>query len=295
MKLRFCILTATTLGISLLNSGSAGAALIGNDYSGNLYDVNTATGAATNARSTGISNLAGIAFSPGGILYGLGISTAGTNVSLYTINPTTGSSTLVGTSAPANFNDAYGEGDIHFNPVTGTLYGIEYSRFQNGGSPPVIQQLFTISTANGATSNFNNLPFFNNSGVVDYSGLTFDSTGKMYLLDTASIDPFGHLETGSASPFSISTDVKLSAALGSFAGMDFNPANGSLYVADGGVSGGSLYRLNAATGGLTLVGSTGLAQGLAGLAFTPTPEPGTIALLGMGFVFLALGRRIRRH
>jgi hypothetical protein len=84
---------------------------------GIFYDVNATTGAATNVRPTGISNLIGIAFGPGGVLYGLATTAAGQNVSLYTINPTSGASSLVGTSAPAAFNDAYGEGDIGYNPL----------------------------------------------------------------------------------------------------------------------------------------------------------------------------------
>lgn len=293
MNTRFYLLAAATLVVSLQFSGSARASLIGSDFSGNLYDVNLSTGAATNARATGITNLMGIAFGPNGVLYGLGTSSF-QNVSLYTINPTTGAAALVGTSANvANFNDSYGEGDLGFNPATGALYGIEYSRFQNGGTPDVIQQLFTINPATGATSNFVNLPFFNNSGVVDYDGITFDSTGEVYLLDTASIDPNGHLETGTIG--SSLTDVELSAMLGNEAGMSLNPGNGTLYVADGGTGGGHLYTLNATTGNLSLVGSLGLTNGLDGLAFTPSPEPGTVALFGTGIVcVLAFRQRARR-
>jgi hypothetical protein len=291
MNRSFCLFAAATLAVSLQFAEFAKAGLIGSDLSGNLYDVNVTTGAATNARPTGITDLMGIAFGPGGVLYGLGSSTSFQNVSLYTINPTTGASTLVGSSANAAFNDSYGEGDLRFNPVTGTLDGIEYGRFQNGNVPNVIQQIFTINPASGATSGFTNLPFFNNSGVVDYNGITFDSTGKIYLLDTASIDPFGHLETGTVGSL---TDVKLSAALGTEAGMDLNPANGTLYVADGGTGGGHLYTLNATTGNLSLVGSLGLTNGLDGLAFTPTPEPSTSALLGCIFL-LVIGQRIRKR
>jgi hypothetical protein len=137
------LIGVVSLSISLL-SAPVYAALIGSDLSGNLYDVNATTDAATNVRPTGISNLIGIAFGPGGVLYGLATTAAGQNVSLYTINPTSGASSLVGTSAPAAFNDAYGEGDIGYNAASGTLYGIEYSHF-TGGSPPVIEQLFTIN------------------------------------------------------------------------------------------------------------------------------------------------------
>jgi hypothetical protein len=114
--------------------------------------------------------------------------------------------------------------------------------------------------------------------------MTFDPAG-VYLLDTASIDPFGHLETGTiGSPLS---DQKLSRALGATAGMTFY--NGALYVADGGGD-TNLYTLNPTSGVLILVGSLGLTNGLSGLAATPVPEPGTAAFLGIALLALRRSR-----
>jgi hypothetical protein len=279
LKLYNLVAAAGFLSIAACNSASA--ALIGNDYSGNLYDVNLTTGAATNARATGISNLAGIAFGPDGTLYGM--ATQFNSESLYRIDPTTGASALIGSSPVLNsFTDAFGEGDLRFNPATGTLFGIGYLSVP--ASTPVPEG-FTLDPTTGAASNFVHLPCFNNSCVVDYSALAAETSGHFYLLDTASIDPFGHLIVAGSNPVSVTSNVSLSRSLGDLAGMDFDPLSGTLYVADGGTGGGNLYTLNPNTGTLTLIGGLGLNNGLAGLAFSPAvPEPASLALVAFGAV-----------
>ena len=86
--------------------------------------------------------------------------------------------------------------------------------------------------------------------------------------------------------------MPLSTPLGALAaGMDFDPATGTFYVADGG-SGGtdSLYTLDPATGVLTAIGPLGIAGGLSGLA---VPEPDT-ALLGIAACAALAGVARRR-
>jgi hypothetical protein len=268
------------------------AALIGNDFNGILYDVNQTTGAATNPRPTGISNLAGIAFNSSGILYGISMPDGGLTESLYTIDPVTAASTLIGTSSVFNtFTDQFFEGDLRFDPVSGTLFGVEYLSVP---SPLPVPKGFTINPATGGISQASlfNLPCFNNSCLVDYSALAINSGGQLYILDTASLDPFGHLIVGSGNPFTTTLNVNLSSPLGNLAGMDFDPTTGTLYVADGGTGGGHLYTLNPANGDLTLVGSLGLTNGLAGLAFSPgVPEPGAFPLLIAGIAGLFAARK----
>lgn len=262
-------------------SNSASATLIGNDINGNLYDINLATGAATETVSTGISGLVGIAFNGSGVLYGLSFTAV--TESLYRINPTTGASTLIGSSSVVNqFTDNFSGGDLRFDPATGTLIGIGYVT-ATGGAPPAITKGFTIDSSTGAISNFFNLPCFNNSCVVEYDALAIDQTGKAYILDTASLDPYGHLVVANADPYSELSNVNLNHPLGEYAGMDIDPTTGELYVADGGTSGGSLYTLNPTTGALTLIGGLGDPDGISGLAFAPSvPEPGSLALLALG-------------
>jgi hypothetical protein len=73
--------------------------------------------------------------------------------------------------------------------------------------------------------------------------------------------------------------------------MDFDPTTGTLYIADGGTGGGNLSTLNPAHGNVTLVGSLGLTNGSAGLAFSPvTPDPGTFSLPIVGIAALCAAR-----
>ena len=75
--------------------------------------------------------------------------------------------------------------------------------------------------------------------------------------------------------------------------MDFNPADGKLYVADGGTSTAGtnkLYTMNIATGVLTTVGATGVVNGIEGLTFT-VPEPSSLVLASL--VFIAVLCRLR--
>lgn len=88
------------------------------------------------------------------------------------------------------------------------------------------------------------------------------------------------------------SQVTTNLALGSTAGMDFDPITGALYVADGDLNGtNNLYTLDVASGQFTLVGDTGLGGpfgGLAGLEFVPEPSALVLLLLGGG---LGLRRR----
>lgn len=238
-----------------------------------LYDVNAQTGLATNPRPTGIDHLVGIAFSPGGTLYGLSNAAAAENPnSLFTIDPETGASSLI---------DAIGldnvvEGDLAFDPTTSVLYGLY--NLDSGQ-----RQLLTIDTDTAAAT------VIPGSLTGDPSGMAFDSTGMLYALDTS----LRQLLTVDKTTGAILTTTALSAALGSVAGMDVDPATGTLYVADGESDGtDTLYTLNPTTGVLTEVGPTGLPDGLAGLAFVP--EPTTLVLMMLGGAAL-MRRRMRQE
>jgi hypothetical protein len=81
--------------------------------------------------------------------------------------------------------------------------------------------------------------------------------------------------------------------LGGSAGLTFDPISGLGYVADGYFAGTNLlYSLDTGTGTLTPIGSTGLAEGLSGLAFVSVPEPSSFVLASV--TFLVIGRITRQ-
>ncbi len=226
-----------------------------------LYDVDPFTGAASNPRSTGTTYLVGIAFSAQAGLYGLTSSAAFAHPgSLYRINPATGEAQWVGATGLTGII----EGDLSFDPTTGELYGL-YNLSSNQ------RQLFTVDPTTGeATLLLQLLPG-------DPSAMAFDSTGQLYVLDTS----LQQLLMVNKQTGAVVSMINLSNALGTIAGMAFEPTTDELYVVDGD-SGGTnrLYKLARSTGQLTVVGETKLVKGLGGLTFVP--EPATLLLVITG-------------
>lgn len=258
------------------------AALLGIDFSaGTLYDVDTATGAATNARSIGFVNVAGIARDPAsGSFYGLTTLGGLNSNSLIRIDPVTGAGTLVGATGLSNIF----EGDLAFNPTNGVLYGIQDVPMGTPGP----RNLFTLNVTTGAATTVGTVA---TSG--DLSALAFNALGVLYTINTQS----DVLHTVNPLTGAVLTSTSLSTALGTGAGLTFDPVSGTAYVVDGIGSGtDSLYTLNTATGSLTLIGALGVSDGLSGLAFNnvaAVPEPSTYALMlaGLGVVGFVAGRR----
>ncbi len=282
----FMIMAILTVGcLTVVDAPAAGAGLIGDVFTtGTLYDVNPQTGATSNPRTTGLTNLAGIAFSPSGELYGLTARLGEPSAqSLYQINPTTGAATLIG---PTGLTNLF-EGDLGFDRTTGILYGVQEIPATGG------RELFTMNTSTGAATIIGSVEQFG-----DLSGLAFDKSGRLFILDDDNVNGISQLLEVNKSTAAIISSVDLSLKLGPILGMDFNPSTGVLYVADGSgpeTSGtNSLYTLDTTTGKLALIGNTGLSTGLAGLAFSANsvPEPASIALLGLGIMaVVVVGRR----
>lgn len=258
-----------------LGTVAQGTSILGIDwFTGQLLNINSSTGTTANIGSTGMIEPVGIAFSPGGTLYGLDEQTN----NLYTINPATGASTLVSTISIFQLI----EGDIAFSS-NGTLYGVQDYHLGE-------LQLFTINTSTGATTDVG--PIIGAPTDNDLSAMAFDSSGNLWVYDQGASE----LYTISTSTGAILTSVDLSVTgTGHVAGMSFAP-NGTLYLATGqGIE--DLYTVNTGTGVMTLVGATG--ANVSGLAFAPTssavPEPTTLllTLTGAGIIAAGLVRRRR--
>ena len=217
-----------------------GDPLLGIAWDGMLYDVNKSIGAAGNPRNTGVTEAVGITASAAGTVYVLNAYSGlpGGN-SLYTIDPVTGLATLVGTTGLSVVT----EGDLDFDPTTGVLYGMQDQQSS--------RMLFTINPVTGLATTVGAMED------QDMSAMAFSAAGTLYALDTSS-DRVLTIDKATGATL---TAVPLSTGLGAMAGMDFDRVTGELYVADSSLyySGtNSVYRLNATTGQLTLVGPTGL-------------------------------------
>jgi DNA-binding beta-propeller fold protein YncE len=127
--------------------------------------------------------------------------------------------------------------------------------------------------------------------------MAFDAAGALYVIDTRN-DLLLNVNKTTAQ---ILSSVPLSRNLDDEAGMDFHPLTGALYVVDGSdfpqapARPYRLYTLNPTTGSLTIVGPTGLTLGLSGLAFTPVPEPSSLAAISIAVAPLLLAPRPQRR
>ncbi len=229
--------------------------LLGIDFNSNsaLYDIDKTTGAASNPRSTGISGVIDIAFGQHSIIYAVsnGVPTPADFGALYTINRTTGVASQVGL-----LGFEVGEGDLDFDPRTGTLFAVFGKDSQTNQ-----KQFIRIDTQTGqGTIIADDIGY-------EASGLAFNASGTLYALD----DSNDRLLIINKSDGSIVQSTPLSTPVASLVGMDFDPIDGTLYVADGEAQpNGLLYTVNVSNGQMALVGElTGVNNKLSGLEFQP--------------------------
>jgi hypothetical protein len=224
-----------------------------------LYAIDSATGAATLIGDTGVNEIVGIAWN-GSSLYAY---TRGAD--LFTINTTTGASTLVA--------DGFGivpEGDLAFD-AAGALWSV------NAGV------LGTIDLVTGAFSAVGSI----GSAVTDVSALVFVPTPQGGAL-------LGYAHNGDGNEDSVvGFDLATGAAsvltaagrndLGNLGGADFDADTGTAFL----VLGDSLYSGDL-IGGPTFIGQTGVG-GFSGLAVIPAPGVSVLA----GVAALVISRRRR--
>lgn len=238
--------------------------LLGIAWDGQLYDVDPATGAAVNPRTTNVTTPVGLTVASDCTLYTLNTFGGKPQAnSLYILDSITGQSALVGSTGLARV----AEGDLDFDPVTGILYGIQEV---SGG-----RRLFTVDPSTGQGTIVGGL------AAGDVSAMVFSGDGTLYMMDT-SMDRVLTINKATGATL---TAIPLSVNLGGLAGMDFDPTAGTLYVTDSGTGGtNQLYSLDPASGQMTAIGPTGLTGfALSGLAFLGAGGNGAhIVILGSG-------------
>jgi hypothetical protein len=230
-----------------------------------VYTQSTSTGVATKIAGSGdLDN--GLGYdSAAGVMYGLNNANK-----LFTVNMTTGALTYL-SNASASITE------LEYNPVDGLMYTLK----SNGG-------LATVNMATGVVTNVGNstFPQFTVTLAINGQGQAYAASVTNRSLYSVS------LQTGAISLIS-------STAFGPEQGMTaiaFDET-GTLY--GNGTFNDSLGTINTSTGAYTVIGSNGLDYDIRALEFATdkrgaaVPLPGTLSLLGIGF--LAFGAMRRKY
>ena len=218
--------------------------LIGLTASGELYSVDTSTGATSLIGASGLTaaNYWSLAYdSTNDVLYGT-CNVSSTAWSLCTVNRTTGTWTEIGpTGSPTSIQIT----GLGHDPTTDTLYGVSQAGGQGTGT---LDRTTGAFTSIGAT------------GLVAVASLTYDdATSTMYGTDYFNAGPFGTPVSQGLYTVNLSTGawtaVGPTGATNNW-GLAYDPYADQLWGSSV-TAPGSLYSVNSATGAWTLVGATG--------------------------------------
>ena len=229
----------------------------------------------------GVSRISGLAFDLTGNLFGTTEGSGGfppppgpmTTSSLIQINPATGALIGAAKQVKDSNGNALSIADLAVSPLTGALYGIRGPNDGGNGQG----DLYTISTTTGVAT------FVGATG--DFFGsIAFAPNGTLYMV-AADLDMMGNQINIGLKTLSPATAATLSfvSTHDYFGALGIRPTDGAIFGGTGDT--GNIDIINPLTGAETLVGNTGT-QFVGDIAFQ-TPEPGTLALLGIGLFVIA--------
>ena len=233
-----------------------------------LYTVDPLTGAATLIGATGFSHVTGIDFDPTtGTLYGVVSDFFNGTTALITIDPTTGVGTVVGPTANQIPDITIGS--------DGILRG--WSECSANPCTPPADNPITIDKATGAVTQTSSSLGTQDTGVASRTATTIfvKPVGDLYSVD---------VNTGIAT-FLFGTNLSLQNLLE-------NAPDGTLLTGTRSLDGTQFYSIDVATQTATPLGaSTVLFSGIAYTPFVSIPEPGMLALLGLGLGLVGFALR----
>ncbi len=224
-----------------------------------------------------------------GELYGL---SAQNNV--YVIDPMTGASTQIGGTLSPGPTGAFKA--INFNPTVDRIRVLSSANNNLRVNPDTGAVLVDATLAFSAGDvNEGDTPFIVNgaytnsfTGALTTTLFDIDATNDVLVTQTPAND--GTLQTVGSLGFNIPTS-------GGFTGFDISGATGTAFLVGnnlvaGGLTSGSLYQVNLATGQATLLGAVAGVNGsfrdIAVAAPAVVPEPGSIVMGAFGFLALGL-------
>lgn len=280
LQLLLALVTASFMG----GSSALALELYAADYDGaaTLFHMDQAAGTASPIGAIGYDKIGDLASDtrPGTeTLWGVRIAEGEDLDELVTIDPATGAavgSVAININTGGAFQGSPGHmASIAFDPVSGKLYG---STAEVYGAP--FDALYLIDALSGAASFVGRITFSN------VLALGFSQTGVLYGVAYSGAQLI-HIDLSSG-------NGSLIAAMQVTSAFDIasRPEDDVMFLVDSGSGTDSLYTLDVTNGALTGVGGYGgTSPNLAGLAFAPIPEPGTLVLVVSGLVALAERRR----
>jgi len=243
-------LFVATLALALSTSASAAFITIGTS-TGGIYDVDTATGVATELIAGGIGPfMTDLARDASGNLFGINFS------NLYSIDTDNDTFSVVGSLGVGGMNA------LTFNGAT--LYGSSY----------ISEGLYTINTGDGSVSRQGT-----EGSHVSAGDLAFDADGTMYLLaNTGADDTLVSVDTVTGSTSAIGSGTGIDGAFG----MAF--VDSVMYAVS---SAGVLYTVDTVAGSLSSpVSISGITGAVYGATISAVPIPATVWLFATGMLGL---------